>query len=128
MRADSRLGVEEDHRVSGEGRVGRCLDAAATSGAGPTPTCWDKKRRARVWKLAHPPLRRSQDRDWERGLEVLPRAGPELQELGGEPGLKFPGVGVRVLPRRRLIHFDPAPAGTGAASEALRIDSSRRAF
>ena len=25
MRADSRLGVEEDHRVSGEGRVGRCL-------------------------------------------------------------------------------------------------------
>ena len=40
MRADSRLGVEEDHRVSGEGRVSRCLNAAATSGAGPTPTCW----------------------------------------------------------------------------------------
>lgn len=43
MRADSRLGVEEDHRVSGEGRVGRCFNAAATSGAGPTPICWGQE-------------------------------------------------------------------------------------
>ena len=51
----------------------------------------DKKGRTPVWKLAHPPLRRSQDRVREQGLEVLPRAGPELQKPGGEPGVKFPG-------------------------------------
>ena len=51
----------------------------------------DKKGRTPVWKLAPPPLRWSQERDWERGLEVLPRAGPELQKPGGEPGVKFPG-------------------------------------
>lgn len=82
-----------DHRVSGEGRVGRCLNAAATSGAGPTPICCgDKKANPSLEARASAPFGAHRI-----GLGAGPRssswwAGPELQKPGGEPGVKFPGA------------------------------------
>lgn len=98
MRADSRLGVEEDHRVSGEGLVSRCLNAAAASGAGPIPTCWRQEganpsleARASAPSVVTGEGLGAGARSSSQGRTRTPKAGRRARrEVSGGPGV---GVG-----------------------------------